>query len=76
MVNLMLEAVLESEHFVAGLNRTDRAAVLTVSPGARGGFNVGDAQIVLGLAVPIVRQQGDTDTGVLGYLSYELPFAR
>ena len=76
MVNLMLEAVLESEHFVAGLNRTDRAAVLTVSPGARGGFNVGDAQIVLGIAVPIVRQQGDTDTGVLGYLSYELPFAR
>ena len=45
-----------------------------ISPGARGGWNIGDKQIVVGLAVPVFRFQGDTFTGVFGYFSYELPF--
>jgi DtxR family transcriptional regulator, Mn-dependent transcriptional regulator len=74
MFNLMLEAVLESDESVFLRNRTERETVFTLLPGARGGWNVGDAQLVLGVAVPFVRQAGETDTGILGYLSYELPF--
>ena len=48
---------------------------MTLAPGARGGWNVGDAQLVLGLTAPVVRQDGETNAGILGYLSYELPFA-
>ena len=76
MFNLMLEAVVESEESVFGRNRTERETIFTILPGARGGWNLGDAQLVLGVAVPFVRQSGDTDTGILGYLSYELPFGR
>jgi DtxR family transcriptional regulator, Mn-dependent transcriptional regulator len=76
MFNLMLEAVLESEESVTSLNRTERQTIFTILPGARGGWNLGDAQLVVGLAVPVVRQAGETETGILGYLSYELPFGK
>ena len=76
MVNLMVEMVAESEHAVNGPGSTARSAVVTIAPGARVGWNVGDAQFVFGLAAPIARQEGETDAGVLGYFSYELPFAR
>jgi hypothetical protein len=48
---------------------------VTVSPGFRLGWNVGEQQIVIGVGVPVTR--GDRhDTAVLGYLSYERPFSR
>jgi hypothetical protein len=73
MLNLMLEAY--SEWQPAALAGAGRARATTIAPGLRGGWNVGDAQVILGLAVPITR--GDVrDHGVLGYLSYELPFKR
>jgi len=76
MLNLMLEMIAESEQAVIGPDSTGRSAVFTISPGARVGWNVGDAQLVLGLAAPLTRQDGETDAGVLGYFSYELPFTR
>jgi hypothetical protein len=76
MLNLLVEVAAESDHAVVGPGAAARSRVFTVSPGARGGVNVGDAQIVLGMALPFVRQDGETDAGVLGYVSYELPFAR
>jgi hypothetical protein len=66
MLHLMLETVAEFEDEI----------VTTVSPGARGGWNVGDQQVILGLAVPITFAAGANDPGVFLYLSYELPFAR
>lgn len=66
MLNLMLESVLAT-----------RPDVLTLSPGVRGGWNVAkDAQIILGVAMPITRVDGRTSTGVFGYFSYELPFVK
>ena len=76
MLNLLLEVAAESDHAVVGPGEAARSAVFTVSPGARSGVNLGDAQIVVGLAFPFVRQDGETDAGVLGYASYELPFAK
>jgi hypothetical protein len=43
----------------------------------RGGWNFGDRQLILGLAVPITWTSAeDTDTAAFLYFSYELPFKR
>ena len=76
MFNLMFEAV-------AGFNEetldddTTRPRTLTLSPGARGGWNLGDHQLILGIAVPTVWTSNErTETALLVYFSYELPFKR
>jgi hypothetical protein len=74
MFNLMLESVVDWREDVTAPSATSRETVLVISPGARGGWNLGDKQLVLGLALPITRTGGETFTGVFGYLSYELPF--
>jgi DtxR family Mn-dependent transcriptional regulator len=72
MFNVMLESVVEWEHLVEGNEKRHDASV-TVSPGFRTGWNVGDTQTIVGFAVPV--SIGDsTSAGVLGYFSYELPF--
>lgn len=64
MLNVMLEAVFLINESV------------TISPGFRRGWNFGDRQLVVGAAVPVTRQKGDTTAALLGYFSYELPFRR
>jgi hypothetical protein len=61
MLNLMFESVL-----------IDR--VVTLSPGLRTGWNAGDAQTVIGVAVPATISSGESTFGVFGYFSYEAPF--
>lgn len=70
MFNLMVEAYTESR---PGLK--DRDVSTTIAPGFRTGINVGDKQWIVGVAVPITRG-AVRDHGVLGYLSYELPFRK
>ncbi|MEO8678871.1 MAG: hypothetical protein ABI665_07485 [Vicinamibacterales bacterium] len=68
MFNLMLESLVVWTH-----EEGVREPSVTVSPGFRLGWNLGDQQIVIGIGVPVTR--GDRhDTAVLGYFSYELPF--
>lgn len=75
MFNVMLETVVEFEETVVDLGgRTARDALVTVSPGARGGWNLRDHQLIVGAAVPITWIESDASAGVLLYLSYELPF--
>jgi DtxR family transcriptional regulator, Mn-dependent transcriptional regulator len=75
MVNLMLESVFEWEETVdAGVARRD--TLVTLSPGLRTGWNVGDAQTVIGVAIPAAFSANTTDVGVFAYFSYELPFAQ
>jgi hypothetical protein len=62
MLNLMLEAVVAFDESV------------TVSPGFRRGWNLGEKQIVIGAAVPITRADGRATAALLTYFSYELPF--
>lgn len=77
MLNLMLENVLDFEEFPDVVNGgTQRETVYTISPGARGGWNVGDHQLIVGAAIPIVVTSDISDTGLFLYLSYELPFKR
>jgi DtxR family transcriptional regulator, Mn-dependent transcriptional regulator len=75
MLNLMLESVLRFDELVEATT-TSRETAFVLSPGARGGWNVGDQQIVLGAAMPITWIGGSAETGLLLYLSYELPFKK
>ena len=75
MFNLMLEGVLLF-NVLPGEDDTSRITTFTLSPGARGGWNIGDQQLVLGAALPITWVNGEAETGVLVYLSYELPFKK
>jgi DtxR family Mn-dependent transcriptional regulator len=75
MVNLMLESVVEWDQFVE-VDATRRETVVTLSPGLRTGWNAGNAQAIVGLAVPVTRAGGESSVGMLGYFSYELPFSQ
>ncbi len=78
MLNLMLEAVAEFPESVdaPASSATSRETSFTVAPGFRGGWNIGDQQVIVGLAVPVSFTDGDSETAVFAYLSYELPFGR
>lgn len=76
MFNLMLESVLQFEQFPTIDGGKSRDTIFTLSPGARGGWNLGDHQLILGAAVPITWIESDSSAGVLLYLSYELPFRK
>lgn len=70
MFNLMFETYSESRSGDAG-----REVSTTFVPGFRTGFNVGEKQWIVGVAMPITRG-AIHDRGVLAYLSYELPFMK
>ena len=48
MFNLMLESVVDWRDDVVGPSTTERDTAFIISPGARGGWNIGDKQIVVG----------------------------
>jgi hypothetical protein len=77
MLNLMLESVVRWEHAPdALLSTATRDAVAIVSPGVRGGWNIGEHQLIIGVAVPVTVTSSDDRVGVFGYFSYELPFMK
>ncbi|MEX1129661.1 MAG: metal-dependent transcriptional regulator [Vicinamibacterales bacterium] len=76
MFNLMLESVLDFEQVAEPDGTKRRETAFTLSPGARGGWNLGDHQLILGAAVPITWVESHSSAGILLYLSYELPFRR
>ena len=65
LLNLMAEALAEFGEDVT---------LLTVSPGLRGGWNAGDSQTILGVAIPLQIEKGSRDASLLLYFSYEGPF--
>ena len=76
MVNAMLEAVALSAESIEPLGGSLRATLLTLSPGVRFGWNVGEKQVVGGFAAPVTWNRADHDSNValIAYFSYELPF--
>jgi DtxR family transcriptional regulator, Mn-dependent transcriptional regulator len=77
MLNLMVENVLEWTEGLSGPGTTARETSYTLSPGLRGGWDIGDHQLILGMAVPITwATQSSREEGVFFYLSYELPFRK
>lgn len=87
MVHLMLESVLSFDQRVVAATPSspastssverERGHTFTLSPGARGGWNLGpETQIIIGAAVPVSWSDGKASAGIFGYFSYELPFKR
>ena len=78
--NLMLETVAGrnediAEGELAPEPTVDRATTALVSPGARYAFNLpNDAQLVVGLALPIGLTSDSPDWGMFFYCSFEHPF--
>jgi hypothetical protein len=75
MLNLMLESVASFDQN-ASAGGPIRETTLTLSPGVRGGWNLGEKQIIIGVAMPISWSHGSHDTGAFLYFSYELPFKK
>jgi DtxR family Mn-dependent transcriptional regulator len=75
MFHLMLESVVAFEEAIAPVG-TARETFFTLSPGGRGGWNIGDQQLIVGAAMPITWGAGERDVAGFLYLSYELPFLR
>ena len=68
MFHLMLESVVQSVE-ARTVDGTSRAGFFTLSPGARGGWNIGDHQLVVGFAVPITWGEGrNRQGGILLYV--------
>lgn len=75
MLHAMVESVLSFDDRPT-FSGSERERTVTLSPGVRGGWNLGDRQLVLGFAVPVTWSGGETDRAAFFYCSYELPFAR
>ena len=75
MFNVMLENVLLFAETVDG-GVKNRNTAYTLSPGARGGWDIGERQIVIGAAVPITWVNDDSQVAFFVYFSYELPFMK
>ena len=75
--NLMVETVAFWEEDVDELKHVDRSVTALLSPGARYAFNLrNDAQLVVGLAVPIGLTSDSPEYGFFFYCSFEHPFVR
>jgi hypothetical protein len=75
MFHLMFETLVVWDESIEDEVRV-RDTVTTLSPGFRTGWNIGDAQAIVGFAVPVQLADGPTQTGVFGYFSYELAFLK
>jgi len=75
--NLLLESVAFWEEDVDNERNVDRTLTALLSPGARYAFNLpNEAQLVVGLAVPIGLTSDSPDYGLFFYCSFEHPFVR
>ena len=68
MLHLMLESVAVFDQTVLEQG-TGRETSFTLSPGFRGGWNVGDKQIIVGVAVPVTWTEDTQNTGAFFYFS-------
>ncbi len=75
MWHLMVESVLSSDQSPLELG-TVRETTFILSPGFRGGWNQGDSQYVIGLALPVSWTAETASTGAFLYFSCELPFGK
>ena len=76
-LNLMLESMLTMQDTVIDEATTNAQPIGTIAPGVRGGWTMGDRQLILGAAVPITLQEGQPRSiAFLTYFSYELPFTQ
>ena len=74
--NGMLETIWTSGEDVVAPGKTTRSQDIFVSPGVRWSYNFKSGlQIVPGVAVPVGVGPSSGEKGIIGYLSFEHPFA-
>ena len=74
--NGMLETVWTSNEDVVAPGKTIRSDDIVISPGIRWAYNFKSGlQIVPGIAVPVGVGPSTGEMGIIGYLSFEHPFA-
>jgi hypothetical protein len=74
-LNLMLESVVTMQDTVMDESSTIAQRAATIAPGVRGGWTLGDRQVIVGAAVPFTMTEDEPrSTAFLVYFSYELPF--
>jgi hypothetical protein len=75
-INGMLETVWTSSESVVAAGKTQRSQDIFVSPGIRWSYNFKSGlQVVPGVAVPVGVGPSSGEKGIIGYLSFEHPFA-
>jgi len=72
--NLMVELMGESNATSDANGVSARTQAFTISPGFRYAWNPAEAQVVVGVAVPVTRSESRTRGALFAYFSYELPF--
>lgn len=72
--NIMLEGLHNIARVADENNQMITQNQTILSPGMRFAIDINNLQIVPGLAVPITFQDGNSDTGLFFYLSFEHPF--
>jgi hypothetical protein len=76
LLNLMMEVLTTFPATFGTGEPSARAKVVTLSPGFRRGWNLGDSQVVVGFAAPLTFENGEKRLAFLAYGSYELPFSK
>ncbi len=67
LFHLMLETVVAFEQSIDDEQRVLRERIVTISPGFRRAWNLGDQQIVIGAAVPVSSGEREASIGALTY---------
>jgi hypothetical protein len=73
-LNFMLEVVTGNNNSVDENGSITYFNESIINPGFRYAIDIGDLQIIPGLAFPITFSEGETSTGIYLYLSFEHPF--
>jgi hypothetical protein len=73
-INVMLEGLVVSADVFTGTGDVKRVRQYILNPGLRAAINLGELQIVPGIALPITFADGESSTGLFFYLSIEHPF--
>jgi len=73
-VQFLLEGVVNFASVIDSTGDVRRGTAGVVSPGIRVAINLGNLQIVPGLAVPVLMAEGTSRVGLFSYLSFEHPF--
>jgi hypothetical protein len=77
MLHLLVEAVAESAARIESAGAVEEVARdgrFLLSPGFRGGWDVGRSQLVVGAAAPIEFTAGERSVGLALYFSFETAF--
>ena len=73
-INFMLEVVTGNNNSVDLNGDIKYFNETTINPGLRYAIDIGDLQIVPGIAFPITFSEGESTSGAFIYLSFEHPF--